>query len=75
MATSTTIMNEEQRLFLVKLIKQHPIITSKKTEFSALNQRKEAWEELEKQYNIHFSTAEPKTLKQLKRAWEWIRKK
>lgn len=71
----TTPLTYAQKLFLVKQIRDNPIAHRKPTDYSGVLARKAAWERITLDFSVTFSVSEAKTQDQLKRTWEYLKKK
>lgn len=67
-------LNESQRRRLTKLILSKKEISNPATDYRSINKRQDAWEEVAFEFNLPFPAAQHRTVLQLKRVWEYIRK-
>ena len=69
-------LNYEQKVTLVRLIKDNDSIRDKKTDHNSVENKRRAWQQVTDDFNSSYPlTIPPKTSTQLKRAWEYIRTK
>ncbi|XP_076052961.1 uncharacterized protein LOC143032314 [Oratosquilla oratoria] len=73
LSTESSPLNNNQKLYLMQLIRDNPAIVDKAGDHDSIAKKKSAWDHVAFQYNLKFSLMEPKTARQLKRAWEYIR--
>ncbi|XP_045115837.1 uncharacterized protein LOC123507203 [Portunus trituberculatus] len=70
-----TPLSYAQKLYLVRQIRDHPVVHTKPSNYTSILERKAAWETITKNFNVCFSTAEPKNTHQLKKTWEYLKNK
>ncbi|MPC85361.1 hypothetical protein E2C01_080131 [Portunus trituberculatus] len=70
-----TPLSYAQRLYLVKQIRDHPVVYTKPSNYTSVLKQKAVWEMITKNCNVCFSTAELKNTHQLKRTWEYLKNK
>ncbi|XP_042886360.1 uncharacterized protein LOC122262431 [Penaeus japonicus] len=73
-AKRTTPLSEEQRMALVDLVvARESVIQDRDHHIGNVDKKKKAWHEIKTSFNAMFPDQEPRTLLQLKRAWNHVK--
>ena len=68
-------LSDDQRHRLVEIIASKKELMDHSTGYQALKKKQEAWEHVAQEFNTCYPADEPRTVTQLKREWEYIRKR
>ena len=68
-------LSDDQRHRLVEIIASKKVLMDHSTRYQALKKKQEAWEHVAQEFNTCYPADEPRIDTQLKRGWEYIRKR
>ncbi|XP_063854759.1 uncharacterized protein LOC135096909 [Scylla paramamosain] len=68
-------LTNAQRQRLSEVITSKKILLDHSTDFNGIRKKQKAWEEVAAEFNLSYPAERPRTVTQLKRAWEYIRVK